>query len=148
LALVIARPSTLEERVRAILSPRINRREVTAATVAIALIAAIALSVPLAAMQKVYKVTDEGVTAPKLLSKVEPQYSEAARDAKIDGVCILTLEVDTDGLARNIKVKKSLHPDLDANAILAIEQWRFKPAEKDGKPVIVSANVEVNFKLK
>jgi outer membrane biosynthesis protein TonB len=36
---------------------------------------------------------------------------------------------------------------LDEKAIEAVQQWRFKPGYKDGRPVPVMANVEVNFRL-
>jgi protein TonB len=36
---------------------------------------------------------------------------------------------------------------LDEKAIEAVKQYRFKPAIKDGKPVMVNVTVEVNFKL-
>ena len=33
------------------------------------------------------------------------------------------------------------------SAVEAIEKWRFKPGTKDGVPVTVKADVEVNFRL-
>jgi TonB family protein len=149
-ALAVARPSTLEGRIRSILTSGANRRPVGRGTaLALVLVAVVAL-VPLAALgqkeNKVHKVGD-GVTAPRLISKVEPQYTEEARDAKIEGVTILTVEVTEAGTPENIKVKVSLDPGLDLNAIAALSQWRFDPATKDGKPVRVGATVEVNFRL-
>ncbi len=59
----------------------------------------------------------------------------------------LSVIVERNGLANDIKVVNSLDPGLDANAILAVKQWEFEPATKDGKPVRVSAMIEVNFRL-
>ena len=88
-----------------------------------------------------------GVTAPSLLLKVEPEYSEEARKAKHQGTVLLSVEVDTSGRATNIKVARSLGLGLDEKAIEAVKQWKFKPGYKDGKPVIVAATIEVNFRL-
>ncbi len=94
----------------------------------------------------VHKVA-EGVETPKLTHKVEPEYTEQARDAKLQGTAILAIEVWPDGRAHNIKVERPLNPGLDQKAIEAIRQWRFEPGTKDGKPIKVRANIEVNFRL-
>ena len=88
-----------------------------------------------------------GVTAPSVLSKVEPAYSEEARSAKLGGTVVLSLVVDDLGHPQNIKVLRSLGLGLDEKAVEAVEQWRFKPGIKDGKPVPVMVTIEVNFRL-
>ena len=88
-----------------------------------------------------------GVTAPSLLQKVEPQYSDEARVAALTGSVMVYVEVGTDGLAHNIRVVQGLGLGLDENAVDAISQWRFQPGTKDGAPVTVAANIEVNFRL-
>ena len=88
-----------------------------------------------------------GITAPVLVSKSEPQYTEEARAAKIHGTVLLTVDIGPDGVAQNIEVSRSLEPGLDQKAIEAVRQWRFKPGVKDGAPVTVRANIEVNFRL-
>ena len=60
---------------------------------------------------------------------------------------MLAIVVDTDGKAKDIRVVRSLGMGLDEKAIEAVDKWRFKPGYKDGKPVPVKANVEVNFRL-
>jgi protein TonB len=94
----------------------------------------------------VYKVGG-GVTAPALLFKVEPEYSEEARKAKYQGTVLLYIEVDPSGRATNIKVARSLGLGLDEKAMEAVRKWKFKPGYKDGKPVTVAATIEVNFRL-
>ncbi len=96
--------------------------------------------------EKIYKV-GPGIVPPKLLEKTEPKYTDEAKAAKIQGPVILTIVVGTDQRAHDIKVTKSLDPGLDANAVLAIKAWRFQPGTRNGKPVSVQANVEVNFRL-
>ncbi len=88
-----------------------------------------------------------GVSAPALLFKKEPEYSEEARKAKYQGTVLLYIEVDPSGKATNIKVQRSLGLGLDEKAIEAVKQWKFKPGYKDGKPVTVAATIEVNFRL-
>ena len=88
-----------------------------------------------------------GVTAPVVLYKKEPEYSEEARKAKYQGTVVLYIEVDPSGRAVNPKVVRSLGLGLDEKALEAVRQWKFKPGYKDGKPVTVAATIEVNFRL-
>jgi TonB family protein len=88
-----------------------------------------------------------GVTAPIVLSKKDPEYSEEARKAKYQGTVLLAIEVNPSGTATNIRVVRSLGLGLDDKAIEAVKQWKFKPGYKDGKPVTVAATIEVNFRL-
>ena len=95
---------------------------------------------------RIYKIGD-GVSSPKVVSKVDPEYTKEARDAKIEGTVVLETEIHTDGRAHNTRVVRSLYPGLDQNAIDAISQWKFEPGKKDGEPVAVRATIEVNYKL-
>ena len=88
-----------------------------------------------------------GVSAPKVLFSPDPDYSEEARKAKYQGVCVLWLIVGPDGHPREIKVARTLGMGLDQKAVEAVRQWKFEPAMKDGQPVAVQINVEVNFRL-
>jgi protein TonB len=88
-----------------------------------------------------------GVTPPQLVYKVEPEFSEEARKAKHQGVVVLTIEVDSGGNVRNVKVRQSLGLGLDEKAIEAVSHWRFRPGILDGKPVTTEAIVQVNFQL-
>ncbi len=88
-----------------------------------------------------------GVSAPKALDTPDPEYSEEARKAKYQGTVILWLIVDQAGHPRDIKIARSLGMGLDQKAIEAVRRWTFEPALKDGKPVAVQINVEVNFRL-
>ena len=88
-----------------------------------------------------------GVSSPRLLHKVEPEYSEEARKAKYQGTVMLAVEVWEDGIAHNIRVLRSLGLGLDEKAMQAVRQWRFAPGRKDGKPVRVAAQIQVSFRL-
>lgn len=88
-----------------------------------------------------------GVSAPRVLVNPSPDYSEEARKAKYQGTVVLWLIVDSNGKPRDVRVARSLGMGLDQKAIEAVRQWKFQPAMKDGTPVAVQINVEVNFHL-
>jgi len=88
-----------------------------------------------------------GVSAPKVVYDPDPEYSEEARKAKFQGTVVLWLVVSPDGKPQQIRVTRALGMGLDEKAIEAVRQWRFEPAKKDGQPVPVQINVEVNFRL-
>ncbi|HTQ53519.1 MAG TPA: TonB family protein [Bryobacteraceae bacterium] len=88
-----------------------------------------------------------GITPPTLVRKREPEYSEAARAAKLQGTVIVQVVIGLDGRARDARVLRELGLGLDENALEAISQWEFKPGVKDGHPVPVAATIEVNFRL-
>lgn len=67
------------------------------------------------------------ITAPQLLYKVEPEFSEEARKAKYQGVVVLAIEVDVTGRPRNLRVLHGLGLGLDEKAIDAVARWRFRP---------------------
>jgi TonB family protein len=87
------------------------------------------------------------VAAPHLQSKVEPQYSEEARQNKLQGSILLSLVVDATGAPTQIAVLRPLGMGLDEKAIEAISQWRFTPGQKNGSPVPVFSQVEMSFHL-
>jgi len=93
-----------------------------------------------------YKIGGE-VSAPTLISKTEPEYSEEARKAKYSGSVLLSIVVGVDGLPRDIKVVRALGLGLDEKAIEAVMKWRFRPGMKGGRAVPVQAQVEVSFRL-
>ena len=88
-----------------------------------------------------------GVLAPKPITTPDPQYTEQARQSKYEGTCILAMVVGPDGKPHDIRVQRGLGMGLDQKAIEAVQQWRFEPATKDGRPVAVQISVEVSFKL-
>ncbi len=88
-----------------------------------------------------------GVTVPRLVRDVKPQYTSDAMRRQIQGSVHLECVVQLDGTTSSIKVVKSLDPDLDEQAIKALQQWRFEPGTKDGRPVPVIITAEMNFTL-
>ena len=88
-----------------------------------------------------------GVSAPRKIYDPDPEYSEEARKAKYQGTCVLYVIVGPDGRTRDIRVSRTLGLGLDEKAIEAVKTWRFEPGKKDGKPVSVAVNIEVEFRL-
>ena len=99
--------------------------------------------------QTIYEPGD-GVTLPAPIKQVRPEYTDAAKDARIEGSVLLECAVMTDGRAARIRVVKSLDTvhGLDASAVEALRQWQFRPGTKDGKAVAVRVHVEMTFTLK
>ena len=87
------------------------------------------------------------VSPPQLIHKVDAGYSKEALEAKVQGTVVLHVLVDEKGNPRDVKVLRPLGSGLDQKAIEAVQQWRFAPGLKDGKPVPVEARLEVNFRL-
>ena len=95
-----------------------------------------------------YNGSTRGVlTAPVLLWKTDPEYSEDARKAKLQGTVVLRIEVNTSGQAQNISIRQHLGLGLDERAMEAVRRWKFKPGTLNGKPAVVMAYIEVNFRL-
>ena len=88
-----------------------------------------------------------GVSAPRAVFSPDPEYSEEARKAKYQGTVVLWCVVGADGRVHDVRVSRSLGLGLDEKAMEAVKQWKFEPARKDGQPVAVQINIEVNFRL-
>lgn len=88
-----------------------------------------------------------GVSAPVVLHAVEPDFTEQARIANLQGTVILRIIVDASGNPQNIRVVRSLGMGLDEKAVEAVQQYRFTPAKYQGHPVAVQMNVNVEFHL-
>lgn len=89
-----------------------------------------------------------GVTPPRVISRVEPPYTEEARREHCQGTATLEAIIRKDGTVEVVRVVRSAGcPGLDESATDAVKQWRFSPAMKDGMPVDMRLNIEVNFNL-
>ena len=88
-----------------------------------------------------------GVSAPIPIFTPEAEFSDEARRAKYQGVCLISLIVDAQGNPQNPRVVRPLGMGLDEKALEAVRKYKFKPAMKEGKPVPVMMSIEVNFRL-
>jgi protein TonB len=87
------------------------------------------------------------VVPPEKTFNPQPQYTEIARKARLQGVVIVQAIIDKQGTVTNVKVLKGLGMGLDQAAVEAIKKWKFEPATLNGKPVAVYYNLTVNFRL-
>ncbi len=93
---------------------------------------------------------DESIAPPKLIRSVEAKFSDQARRKKklfrkFEGHVQVTLVVDKQGEPQDLCLAKSLGDGLDANAAIAVRQWRFAPATKDGERVPIRLTVDIKY---
>jgi len=96
--------------------------------------------------QSVYR-TGGAVKAPVPTFQPVARFSDEARRAKYQGVCLLALIVDTQGNPKQVHVIRTLGMGLDEKAMEAVRDYRFKPATLNGTSVPVTITVEIDFHL-
>lgn len=93
--------------------------------------------------ETVHKLRRENAT---LVTKVEPEYTEEARRAKISGDVVVNFLIDEKGIPSDIRVTQSLEHGLDQKAVEAVAKWRFRPATENGVSVGQYAHTSVTFR--
>lgn len=88
-----------------------------------------------------------GVSAPQVIYAPDPEFSDEARRAKYQGICVVSVIVDAQGNPQHVHVIRPLGMGLDEKAIEAVKQYKFRPAVFQGHPVPVEVNIEVNFRI-
>lgn len=94
----------------------------------------------------------QGVVMPELTGGLQAlyekiHYPEAAREQGIEGKVIVSFVVDETGRVRNARVVRGVHEALDQAVLQALQEVRFKPAQKDDLPVAVRMALSVVFQL-
>ena len=84
-------------------------------------------------------------TPPRLLKRVEAEYTDAARNARVRGAVVLRIVVGVDGAVKDAKVATSLGYSLDEKAIEAVKRWKFEAARRNGQPAEAGLTVEIGF---
>ncbi len=88
--------------------------------------------------------------SPVRLKTIQPQYPEISKKYGLQGRVILEIEILDNGDIGEVEVRKSVHSGhggLDEAAVTAVKQWKFKPAQRKGKPVSCWVAFPVDFKL-
>jgi protein TonB len=83
---------------------------------------------------------------PVALRKVDPKYPPILASARVQGEVVLYAIIRRDGSVDSIQLVKGVDPTLNQNAIQALAQWRFKPAERRGEAVELEALVYIPFR--
>jgi TonB family protein len=87
-----------------------------------------------------------GTDAVRRYIELTVTYPLQAIKQKLNGVVIVSFDVNRQGAVDNIKVERGVHPMLDKEAIKAVESMpRWKPGVRHGKPVIVKFVIPVRF---
>lgn len=84
------------------------------------------------------------ITPPRVIKQVNPHYP-TDRGVRPVGSVLIALVVTSKGLPKDPRVVKGLDPELDQSAVEAVKEWRFAPAQKNGKAVAVRASVQIQF---
>jgi TonB family protein len=90
----------------------------------------------------------DGVSDPKLIYSIEPEFSEEGRAKRINGEVLIGCVVTPEGTPANVHVLRGIGYGMDEQAVAAVQKYRFKPAEKDGKPIAVRIAVSTKFFVK
>ena len=91
-----------------------------------------------------------GVLPPRVRLEVKPHYTSDAMRAKIQGLVVVSVVVLPDGSVTDARVVRSLDRTfgLDTKAVEAARQSRFFPGTRQGQPVPVLVNIELEFNLR
>jgi TonB family protein len=93
------------------------------------------------------RASSPGVSAPSCPVQVEPNYSDEARRAKIQGAVILAVTIQKDGSIETNKILQSLGYGLDEEAQKVLNKWKCVAAKYNGQPVALPIQIRVNFHL-
>jgi TonB family protein len=83
----------------------------------------------------------------EILVKPKPAYTEEARQLRVEGEVMLEVIFTAAGEVRVLRVVRGLGHGLDENAITAARAIRYRPAQRDGKPVDSTGIIRIEFEL-
>ncbi len=90
---------------------------------------------------------DSEVKIPRVVKRINPKYPEIARQARIQGVVVLEVTIDTNGIVQNVVVISSTNKILNPSAVKAVQEWVFEPYLIGGKPRSATFAVIIKFEL-
>jgi len=98
--------------------------------------------------QKISPAPSASESAPSEISNPPPEYPALARRRGYEGSVVLSFQVLADGSCGDVRVTEpSGHDILDEAAARAVRFWRFRPATRDGQPVVAVQRIRFTFKL-
>jgi TonB family protein len=88
------------------------------------------------------------LNAPVAIEKVDPKYPPDLVHDRVEGTVTLYAVIHSDGTVGSIRVLRGIDARLDENARVALSQWRFRPATKNGSAVDLEAVIQIPFKVR
>ncbi|HWQ32454.1 MAG TPA: energy transducer TonB [Blastocatellia bacterium] len=88
----------------------------------------------------------QGLAQPIFYQHLKPGYTEAAESLSIIATVELEVVFGADGRVGEVEVRRWAGFGLDESAVATVRRLRFKPAERDGRPVALRALVRYNFR--
>lgn len=85
------------------------------------------------------------VEPPVPVRTVAPDYPPEMRANGTSGLVVLTCEIDEKGAVTDAKVVKTTNEAFNEAAIAAVTKWKFRPAQRDGKPFATHVSLPVKF---
>jgi TonB family protein len=92
-------------------------------------------------------ITSSDLTGPAPMKKVDPKYPQSLISERVEGEVVLYAIIRGDGSVDGIQLVHGIDEQLDANAMEALSQWRFRPAAKQGTPIELEAIVHIPFRV-
>jgi TonB family protein len=92
-------------------------------------------------------VTEEDISAPEPLHKVDPSYPASYVHDRVESTVVLYGVIRSDGSMGNLRMLEGFDSVLDENARAALEKWHFLPGTRNGIPVDVEIVVHVPFQF-
>jgi periplasmic protein TonB len=100
----------------------------------------------------------DGVSAPQLVYAPDPEFTSKARKKELGGTVVVSLTVDATGKPHDVRVSRSLAEgvskklrpialSMDENVVKAVKEYRFEPAQFQGKPVPVDTTLEIDYRI-
>jgi TonB family protein len=87
----------------------------------------------------------KGMKPPKATSAPDPKFPDLPADAEPRGTVVMLIGVNAKGHVEAVRVLRSDELAFEKSAVTTVKKWKFKPAEKDGRPVPVQVTVEMKF---
>jgi TonB family protein len=91
------------------------------------------------------QLSSSDISGPAPLRKIDPKYPPALMSERVEGEVVLYAVIRRDGSVDSIQLVHGIDEQLDANAMNALSQWKFRPAAKQGVPVELEAIVHIPF---
>ena len=91
-------------------------------------------------------VTSTDLSGPSPIKKSDPRYPPTLINEHVEGEVVLYAVIRADGSVDSVELVRGLDEQLDANAMEALSQWKFRPASRQGAPVELEAIVHIPFR--